>query len=47
MQRLDQAREAIRRLRAVTDVVMPDLGHFRNAGHRELVLSGLRRAATE
>jgi adenylate cyclase len=47
MERLDQARETIRRLRAVTDIVMPDLSHFRNAGHRELVLSGLRRAAAE
>jgi len=47
MGRLDDAREALARLRAISTVVMPDLGHFRNAAHREVVLSGLRLALGE
>ncbi len=44
MGRLDDAREVVARLRAVTSVVIPDVGYLRNAEHRELLLSGLRLA---
>jgi TolB-like protein/DNA-binding winged helix-turn-helix (wHTH) protein len=47
MGRLDDAREAVARLRAVSSVVIPDVGYLRNAEHRELFLSGLRLAAGE
>jgi len=42
--RLDDAREVIARLRAITPVVIPDVGFLRNAEHRALYLSGLRLA---
>jgi adenylate cyclase len=45
MGRLDEARETIKRLQAVTSVVMPSAMHWRNPEHRELFLSGLRLAA--
>jgi adenylate cyclase len=45
--RLDAAREIVRRLRAITSVVIPDATFLRNAEHRELFLSGLRLAAGE
>jgi hypothetical protein len=47
MGRLDEAREVVARLRAITPVVMPDASHFRNAEHRELLLSGLRLTLAE
>jgi adenylate cyclase len=47
MGRLDEAREVVERLRAITPVVTPDASYLRNAGHRELFLSGLRLAAGE
>jgi len=47
MGRLDDAREIVERLRAITAVVIPDASHLRNAEHRELYLSGLRLAADE
>ena len=47
MGRLDDAREIVARLRAITSVVMPDASYLRNAEHRELFLSGLRLAAGE
>ena len=47
MGRLDDAREAVARLRAITSVVNPDVSYYRNAEHRELLLSGLRLAAGE
>jgi len=47
MGRLDEARETIRRLKAVTPVVMPNAMHWRIPEHRELFLSGLRLAAGE
>jgi adenylate cyclase len=43
--RLDEAREMLARLRAVTSAVIPDASYLRNAAHRELFLSGLRLAA--
>jgi TolB-like protein/class 3 adenylate cyclase len=47
MGRLDDAREVVTRLRAVTSLVIPDLSYLRNAEYRELFLSGLRLAAGE
>jgi tetratricopeptide (TPR) repeat protein len=44
---LDDAREMVERLRAITTVVIPDASFLRNAEHRELFLSGLRLAADE
>jgi TolB-like protein len=45
--RLDEAREMVARLRAITSVVIPDLSYLRNPEHRELCLSGLCLAASE
>lgn len=45
--RLDEAREIIERLRALTSVVVPSVTPFRNPEHRELFVSGLRLAAGE
>jgi adenylate cyclase len=45
MGRLDDAREIVARLRAITSVVIPNASPLRNAEHRELFLSGLRLAA--
>jgi adenylate cyclase len=47
MSRLDDAREIVTRLRAITSVVIPDVSQHRNAEHRELLLSGLRLAVGE
>ena len=47
MGRLDEAREAVRQLRAITTIVIPGAAHWRNPEHRELFLSGLRLAAGE
>jgi len=47
MGRLDDARQIVERLRAITSVVMPDAAQFRNPDHRVLYLSGLRLAAGE
>jgi hypothetical protein len=47
MGRLDDAREIIARLRAITSVVIPDASFLRNPEHRELYLSGLRLAMGE
>jgi TolB-like protein/class 3 adenylate cyclase len=47
MGRLDDAREVVTRLRAITSVVIPDRTNLRNPGHRELYLLGLRLAAGE
>jgi adenylate cyclase len=48
MDRLDEARETVDRLRVMTAAVLPPLDRFlRNAEHRELLLSGLRLAAGE
>jgi TolB-like protein len=45
--RLDDAREVVSRLRAITPVVVEGAVRFRNPEHRELFLSGLRVAAGE
>jgi adenylate cyclase len=47
MGRVDDAREVVERLRAVTSVVVPSATPLRNAEHRELFLSGLRLAIGE
>jgi adenylate cyclase len=48
MGRLGDARDVVKRLRAITPAVMPpDIMYLRNAQHRELYLSGLRVAAGE
>jgi adenylate cyclase len=44
MGRLDEAREIVTRLRAITSVVIPDASYLRSPEHRELFLSGLRIA---
>ena len=46
MGRLDESRDVVKRLRAVTPALMPpDSMYLRNDQHRELYLSGLRVAA--
>jgi len=47
MGRLDEARDIIARLRAITALVVPNDLLFRNPEDRELFLSGLRLAAGE
>ncbi len=47
MGRLDDAREIVRRLRAITPAVMEPATRYRNPELRELFLSGLRLAAGE
>jgi TolB-like protein len=48
MGRLDEARDVVTRLRAITpNVIPPRIMYLRNAEHRELYLSGLRLAAGE
>jgi TolB-like protein/class 3 adenylate cyclase len=47
MGRLDDAREILERLRAMTPVVIADASFLRNDKQRELYLSGLRLAAGE
>jgi TolB-like protein/class 3 adenylate cyclase len=44
MGRLDDAREIVARLRAITAIVIPDTSYLRNPEHREFFLSGLRMA---
>ena len=45
--RLEDARDTLGRLRAITSLMIPDASFLRNAQHRELYLSGLRLAAGE
>jgi TolB-like protein len=45
--RLEEAREMVRRLRALTPVVIPNADHWRIAEDREFFLKGLRLAAGE
>ena len=47
MGRLDEAREIVRRLRAITPAVMEPATRYRNPELRELFLSGWRLAAGE
>jgi adenylate cyclase len=47
MGRLDDAREMVQRLRAITPVVVPSVTTYRKLEHGELFLSGLRLAAGE
>jgi tetratricopeptide (TPR) repeat protein len=47
MGRLDDAREIVKALRALTAMPMPDARQLRDAEQRELLLSGLRMAIGE
>jgi adenylate cyclase len=47
MGRLDEARDVVKRLRAITPVVVPPATQFRDLEQRELLLSGLRLAVSE
>jgi adenylate cyclase len=47
MGRIDEAREIVERLRAITPVVVESATRYRNPELRELFLSGLRLAAGE
>ena len=47
MGRLDDARQIVKQLRAITSVVIPGVSLLQNPEHRELLLSGLRLAAGE
>jgi hypothetical protein len=47
MGRLDDAREIVERLRAITPLVVPKAVPLRKPEHRELYLSGVRLAAGE
>ena len=47
MGRIEEAREIVRRLRAITPAVMEPATRYRNSELRELFLSGLRIAAGE
>jgi tetratricopeptide (TPR) repeat protein len=47
MRRLDDAREIVAKMRAITPVVIPDASFLRNPEDRELFLSGLRLATGE
>jgi adenylate cyclase len=47
MRRLDDAREIVAQLRAITSVVIPEASYLGNAEHRDLFLSGRRRGAGE
>jgi adenylate cyclase len=47
LERLDEAAEVVRLLRAMTPVVVPRATYWRNPEDRELFLSGLRLAAGE
>lgn len=47
MGRLDDARDIVERLRAITSAVILDPSYLRNAEHRDLFLSGLRLAVGE
>ena len=47
MERLEEARAILARLRAISSVVLPDVSDLRNPEHRELFLSELRSAAGE
>jgi adenylate cyclase len=45
--RMDEARQMINRLRAITPIILPRIVSFRDPEHRELFLSGVRLAAGE
>lgn len=47
MGRLDEAREIVQRLRALTPLVVPSATQWRNPEQRELYLAGLRLATGE
>jgi hypothetical protein len=44
---MNEARDIIKQMRALTPVIVPDATHWRDLRLRELYLSGLRLAAGE
>jgi hypothetical protein len=44
MGRLDEARQMVERVRAITPLIIEDLAYIRDPEHRAIVLSGLRLA---
>jgi adenylate cyclase len=47
MGRIDEAEDTVKRLRTLTNAIVPSATHWRNEEHRELFLSGLHLAAGE
>ena len=47
MGRLDEARDAVDRVRSLTKEVVPSASHWHRPEHREFFLAGLRLAAGE
>ena len=47
MGRLEEARQAMKRLKDLTNMVVPSATNWRNPEHREFYLSGLRMAMFE
>jgi hypothetical protein len=47
MEQLDEARATVRRLLRITPRVVPSFMPYRDPGHRELLLAGLRLASAE
>ena len=47
MGRFDEAREVVRQLRSLTNVLVPAAEHWRDPNQREFYLSGLRLAIGE
>jgi adenylate cyclase len=47
MGRSEDAREAVRQLRAITSLLLPNADHWRKPEHRRLFLEGLHQAADE
>jgi hypothetical protein len=47
MGRLEEARQAMKRLKDLTNMVVPSATNWRNPEHREFYLSGLRMAMSE
>jgi hypothetical protein len=45
--RIDDAREVVARLRAITPAIVPKATPYRDPAQREMFLSGLRLAASE
>jgi adenylate cyclase len=45
--RMDEARQVVSRLRAITPAIVPHVANYRDPGQREMFLSGLRMAADE
>jgi len=44
---MDNAREVVSRLRAITPAIVPKVTNYRDPAQREMLMSGLRVAAGE